>query len=43
MGCTMAQGPFVGEPVPAEGLDRLLNPEAYAEAQAPPAAPELHV
>jgi diguanylate cyclase (GGDEF)-like protein len=34
MGCTMAQGPFVGEPVPAEGLDRLLNPEAYAEAEA---------
>jgi len=49
MGCTMAQGPFIGEPVPAEGVPRLLNPAAEAEqpapapAPAPPAAPGAQI
>ena len=45
MGCTMAQGPFIGEPVPAEGVPRLLHPEAESapEAATAPPAPGVQI
>ncbi len=45
MGCTMAQGPFIGEPVPAEGVPRMLHPEAELEpaAPSPPPSPGVQI